>query len=125
MISFKAKTNFKSTLGVLQKYSNMHLEKTLRKYGDKGVEALRNATPRRTGATAESWDYKIVNNGNNIALIWTNSNAPYGVPVAIMIQYGHATRGGGYVQGIDYINPALKPIFDEILKDIEGEVRTR
>lgn len=102
-----------------------NVEHILKKYGEKGVAALKNATPKRTGATANAWDYKIVRKGNSISLIWTNSNAPYGVPVAIMIQYGHATRGGSYVQGIDYINPALRPIFDDILKEIDGEVRTR
>lgn len=126
MISFKSKTNFKPTLSLLQKLYDINVEKILRKYGEVGVKALRDATPRRTGATAESWDYKIVNRGGgSFSLIWTNSNAPYGIPVAILIQYGHATRGGGYVQGIDYINPALRPVFDEILKEIDGEVRTR
>lgn len=126
MISFRSKTNFKPTLSLLQKLYDINVEKILRKYGEVGVKALRDATPRRTGATAESWDYKIVNRGGgSFSLIWTNSNAPYGIPVAILIQYGHATRGGGYVQGIDYINPALRPVFDEILKEIDGEVRTR
>lgn len=125
MISFKAKTNFESSLKLFDKLYAFKVENILRKYGEKGVAALRNATPRRTGATANAWEYKIVRKGNSISLIWTNSNAPYGVPVAIMIQYGHATRGGSYVQGIDYINPALQPIFDDILKEIDGEVRTR
>lgn len=125
MISFKSKTNFTKTLNRLKRYQEISVDDILRKYGEMGVKALAAATPKRTGMTAESWGYKIVHKGNGVSLIWTNSNAPYGVPVAILIQYGHATRGGGYVEGIDYINPALRPVFDDILRHIDGEVRTR
>lgn len=128
MIGFKCKTNFKPTENLLKKYSNLaksDLDSILRKYGEQGVAALSAATPRRTGTTAESWSYKIIRRGSATSLVWTNSNAPYGVPVAILIQYGHATRGGGYVEGIDYINPALRPVFNNILQQIDGEVRTR
>lgn len=91
----------------------------MHKYGPKGVEALRNATPIRTGYTANSWDYSVENWG----LSFSNSNVVNGVNIAILLQYGHGTRNGGYVEGIDYINPALKPIFDAISKEIESEVR--
>lgn len=95
---------------------------TLRRYGQRGVDALTEATPRDTGTTAESWSYEVKETNNGAILYFNNDNAPYGVSVAFLLQYGHATRNGGYVQGIDFINPALKPIFDSIADDIWKEV---
>lgn len=124
MIGFRTKTKFHKTEAYLDKLATKRFIIKLEKYGDKGVEALSKATPVRTGATAAAWSYKIVQRKDgSFSIVWTNSNAPYGVPVAILIQYGHRTNGGGYVQGIDYINPALKPIFEAMLKEIEGEVK--
>lgn len=94
----------------------------LDKCGKKGVEALRNATPKDTGLTSESWSYEIVSKNDNYEIVWKNSNAPEGVSVAILIQYGHASQNGTYVSGIDYINPALKPIFEELSRQINEEV---
>ena len=88
----------------------------LEQYGRAGVNALSAATPVDSGETADSWDYTITADKNTVRITWTNSNVKDGmnVPVAVILQYGHATGNGGYVQGIDYINPALKPLFDEI-----------
>ena len=95
------------------------------KYGKMGVEALEKATPRKTGKTAQSWSYEINQNGSDgtTSIVWKNSNIADGwANVAVLIQYGHATRNGGYVQGIDYINPAMKPVFEEIAKKAYAEV---
>ena len=88
----------------------------LERYGRAGVRALSAATPIDSGETADSWDYTITSGKNSVTITWTNSNVKdeMNVPLAVILQYGHATGNGGYVQGIDYINPALKPLFDEI-----------
>ena len=95
----------------------------LDKYGREGVEALRHFTPKDTGKTSESWYYEIERKDDIITLSFNNSNFNQGVPIAIILQYGHGTRNGGFVQGVDYINPALKPIFEKILNDMWEEVR--
>lgn len=99
----------------------------LDKYGELGVEALKEATPKDTGMTAASWrfDVKYFQNANGSTtakISFTNDNRNDGVPIALVIQYGHATRGGGYVEGIDYINPALKPIFEKLANDAKEEM---
>lgn len=95
---------------------------TLDKYGRQGVEALRANTPVDTGKTAASWEYKIVRKTNSIAIQWYNTNKNDGVPIAIILQYGHGTPSGTYVQGVDYINPAMRPVFDEISQNMWREV---
>lgn len=87
-----------------------------------GVNALAAATPVKTGNTASSWDYKIVEENGKIKIVWTNSNVVKGQQIAILLQYGHVTGNGGYVVGRDYINPALQPIFDDIAKQAWKEV---
>lgn len=99
------------------------LERTLARYGEKGVEALAQATPRRTGKTAESWRYRLEWTKEGAAIIWENDNAPGGVPVALLLQYGHGTKSGVYVAGKDYINPAMKPVFDQLSQELWKEVR--
>lgn len=89
----------------------------LSKYGEMGVLALSRATPKDSGETARSWSYEIEKTGSGYKLVWKNSHVNKGVPIAIILQYGHGTRNGGYVQGRDYINPALRPIFDGIAAD--------
>lgn len=89
----------------------------LSKYGEMGVLALSQATPLDSGETARSWSYEIEKTGSGYNLVWKNSHVNKGVPIAIILQYGHGTRNGGYVQGRDYINPALRPIFDGIAAD--------
>ena len=83
----------------------------LEKYGQRGVEALSRMTPVDTGKTASSWSYEILQNGTGYEVVWTNSNINKGVNIALILQYGHGTRNGGWVEGIDYINPALRSIF--------------
>ena len=94
----------------------------LRKYGQEGVDALSSATPFETGHTASSWGYEIHETKDGAELVWTNSNINQGVNIAVILQYGHGTRNGGYIQGRDYINPALRPIFDRIAEAAWKEV---
>ena len=90
----------------------------LSRYGQMGVDALARATPQDTGLTAGSWDYRIVEEGGQIGIVWVNLNEAGRSNVAIMLQYGHGTGTGGYVQGRDYINPAIQPIFDQIQNEV-------
>lgn len=96
----------------------------LEKYGPIGVAALQQATPKDSSLTAQSWYYEIVDKPGYFAIHWLNSHVedPGAIPVAVLLQYGHATGNGGYVQGVDYINPALRPIFDQIAADMWREV---
>lgn len=87
-----------------------------------GVEALSKATPKNSGKTASSWFYEIQRDNSSWIITWKNSNINNGVPIAIVLQYGHATRNGGYIEGIDYINPALKPVFERIADSAWKEV---
>ena len=122
MITITAKGDYKQTKKFLRKISKQSFLKGLERYGDTGVRALSSATPVESGATAASWAYDIQTTKNTLSIVWYNTNIVSGVPVAVLIQYGHGTGTGGYVQGIDYINPALKPIFDEILDKVWKEV---
>ena len=114
MITFKQSGNFKK----LNIFFETILEKinlgVLDKYGQQGVEALSRMTPVDTGKTASSWSYEITKTNNRISLNFNNSNVIDGVPIAIILQYGHLTGNRGWVEGVDYINPALKPIFEEL-----------
>lgn len=121
-VTFRLSGNFKKTDAFLSSMSRKEYLNILHTYAQKGVDALSNATPVDSGVTANSWDYRIVHNKSNSSIIWTNSNVVNGVPIAIILQYGHATGTGGYVQGQDYINPAIRPIFDEISNDVWREV---
>lgn len=91
-------------------------------YGRMGVEALRSATPIDTGTTAASWRYGVKMEANMVTLYWNNDNDVSGVKVAVILQYGHGTGTGGYVVGLDYINPALKPVFDKIIDEVWKKV---
>lgn len=114
IIVFRQKGNFKNTERFLKRANRFNIDQLLERYGQEGVEALREATPKDTGLTANSWYYKVKKETDRITITWSNSNIQNGVPIAVILQYGHATRNGGYVEGIDYINPAMKPIFDRI-----------
>ena len=114
--------SFNKTERFLKKAHNAFKTIDLTKYGEKGVAALQAATPTRTGLTASSWYYKIEKSGSRIILSFLNSNVNKGVPIAIILQYGHGTNNGGWVQGRDYINPALRPVFDEMAEAIWKEV---
>lgn len=126
MISFSHKGDFSKTVNFLNKVSNgNYITGRLEKYAQKGVNALRVATPVDTGLTAASWGYKIEQDSNSVRIIWTNTNRENGVLIAIILQYGHATGTGGYVQGRNYIEPAIEPIFDEIANSVWKEVTKR
>lgn len=115
MISFRSKGDFKKTEEFLKKSLGRKYRAVLEKYGQKGVLALTAATPIDTGLTAASWDYEITQNESGLSVVWSNTNVQKGYcNIAIILQYGHGTRNGGYVEGRDYINPALKPIFDDL-----------
>lgn len=123
MISFKHKGDFANTTNFLRKMRFDKEIEVLEKYGKKGVEALANATPVDTGLTASSWYYQIVRGSDGrISLQFCNSNVKDYVPIAVILQYGHASRSGTWVEGQDYINPAIKPVFDEIADRIWKEV---
>ena len=125
VIVFKQKGNWKKTRKFLKHCSHLNIDEILEQYGQQGVEALKFATPRNTGKTAESWSYEIVKEPEKISIIWRNDNLTDGIPVAVLLQYGHGTRNGGYVEGIDYINPAMRPIFERIAARAWGEVKTQ
>ncbi len=124
VIKFTHKGDFNKTEHFLQRSaSTSNLASILKKYGDIGVQALSAATPFDTGLTASSWGYTVQVTKNKAKVTWTNSNVVKGVPIAIILQYGHGTRNGGYVEGRDYINPAMAPIFNRIAEDMWTEVR--
>ena len=122
LITISNKGDFSKTIRFLQKASEIRFNKILNKYGKIGVDALREATPKDTGKTAESWSYTINVGIDSATINWTNSNQNKGLYIAVLIQYGHGLKGGGYVQGYDFINPAMKPIFDEIAEAAWMEV---
>lgn len=121
-ITFNSKGDFSKTNRFLNKAKEFQIRKVLDKYGKIGVQALSNATPKKTGKTASSWSYEISSSGDSHTLYWTNTNENRGVNIAIILQYGHGTRNGGYVSGTDYINPAIKPVFDKIVEEAWREL---
>lgn len=123
MIKFKQKGDFSNTKKLFNKLLGISNLDYLNKYGERGVKALSSATPVDTGRTADSWYYEIVKDEDSVSIIWSNSNVNKGVPIAIILQYGHATENGGFVKGIDYINPSIRPIFEKISKDLGKELR--
>lgn len=122
MIRFTHKGDFSKTTKFLERAKHVVRLSTLDEYAKKGVEALALATPMDSGLTADSWGYKITNEKGLISINFINSNIQDNVPIAIIIQYGHATGNGGWVEGRDYINPAIQPIFDEIVENLWREV---
>ena len=113
-VKFEVSGNFSNTERFLNQIRHKDYLNVLDEFGRQGVQALQNATPVDSGKTAESWNYEIHQTEGTTELVWTNSNINDGVPIAIILQYGHGTGTGGYVQGRDYINPAIRPIFDKI-----------
>ena len=122
MIRFKHKGDFSNLTLYLEKVKRVVKIGDLKKYGERGVAALSSATPVDTGLTAKSWYYKIENDNGKVKISFNNSNIQNGVPIAVILQYGHGTRNGGWIEGRDYINPAIQPIFDDITKDAWREV---
>ena len=122
MISFRQKGDFSKLTRFLERAKETVYLGDLNKYGRQGVAALASATPIDSGETAESWYYEIENTKESATITFYNSNVQNGVPIAIILQYGHGTRNGGWVEGRDYINPAIQPIFDQIVDDAWREV---
>ena len=122
MISFNQKGDLSKTIDFLNGLNKKNIETMLSKYGQQGIDALSKATPVDTGETANSWKFKIESKKGKATIIWYNTNVVNGVPIAILLQYGHGTQNGGYIQGRDYINPAMRPIFDRMANDIWKEV---
>ena len=121
-ISFSSKGDFSKTIKYLNKVKNVKINNILSKYGKIGVTALAQATPKDSGITSQSWNYRIEVKNNNASIVWYNTNTVKGVNIAIILQYGHGTRNGGWVEGRDYINPAMKPVFDKIADQVWKEV---
>ena len=122
MISFRQKGDFSKLTRYLERVKNVVKIGDLDKYGREGVAALSSATPVDSGLTASSWYYKIEHKSGSATISFHNSNINEGVPIAIILQYGHGTRNGGWIQGRDYINPAIQPIVDKIADNAWKEV---
>lgn len=122
MITIRQKGDFAKTTKFLEIASRTNIKSILEKYGGLGVQALSNATPIDSGLTARSWGYRVEQTSSSSKLIFYNTNVNKGVPIAIILQYGHGTGTGGWVQGRDYINPAIQPIFDQLAEEAWKEV---
>jgi len=117
-MTFSHSGSFNKTEAFLKSVSKLDILGLMRSCGQEGVNALVSATPADSGLAGHSWGYEVSSSGGSYTIIWTNSDVENGFPVAIMLQYGYGTGTGGYVQGRDYINPAMKPIFDKIADKI-------
>lgn len=122
MIEVKTSGSFDNTLKFLRQASTKASLGNLDSYGERGIRALQAATPKDSGETAASWAYKIVRESGRVRIEWYNTHTEDGANIAIILQYGHGTGTGGWVEGQDYINPAMRPVFDQISKDILKEV---
>lgn len=118
MFTLSSKGSFKHTEKFLKKMSKGDIYKTLDRFALRGVQALASYTPKDSGVTAESWGYEIEHTKKETRITWTNSHVVAGRPIVILLQYGHGTGTGGYVAGRDFINPALRPIFNKIAEDV-------
>lgn len=117
MITITSKGSFANTDRFLRRASSSEITSILSRFGVLGVNALAAATPVDSGATASAWFYEIKRSRNSFSIVWGNTNVVSGQPIAVLLQYGHGTGTGGYVQGRDYINPAIQPIFDQIAEE--------
>lgn len=125
MIKFEHKGDWSKTTSFFEKAKNIVRLGNLDRYGREGVAALASATPVDTGLTASSWKYEITRTRGSVSINFLNTNVQNGVPIALILQYGHGTRNGGWVEGRDYINPAVQPIFDRLAKEMWEEVTKR
>lgn len=124
MISISQSGDFKNISKFLDKMTKRDSSHILEKYGEIGVDLLADATPMDTGETASSWDYEIETTNGRYEIHWTNSNVQDDVNIAMILQYGHGTKNGGYVQGIDYVNPAIAEVFKRMADELWEEVVT-
>lgn len=122
MITIKQKGDFSKTTLYFEKLKHVFKKSDFDKYGRKGVDLLTQVTPFESGETASSWTYDVDISNNGVSISFYNTNINKGVPIAIILQYGHGTRNGGWVSGRDYINPVIQPLFDEIARDAWKEV---
>lgn len=122
MIKVKVKGSYKKVYGHMEKLLELFNAGKLNKYGEMGVRALMQNTPIDTGKTASSWSYEIERTNNKVSIVFTNSNVNDLVNIAIILQYGHGLEDGGWVEGVDYINPAIANAFNAIIEDIQKEV---
>lgn len=123
MVKVVVKGDLKKTKKFLGFIGSGKQYRILERYGREGVNALANATPIDSGRTASSWDYEISSDDGRFKLTWTNSNTTdQGTPIAILIQYGHGTKDGYFIEGRDFINPAIRPVFDQIADSVWQEV---
>lgn len=122
MINFSQKGDFSKTEKFLNSCTKNKYQAILDRYARQGVDALSAATPTKTGTTANSWSYEIEIGATTSTIVWTNSHIVNGVNIALILQYGHATRNGGFVQGVDYINPALRSVFNDLADAVWKEV---
>jgi hypothetical protein len=122
MIRITSTGDFSRTFKFLEKMKNRNIRQLLEKYANQGVSALSSATPVDSGLTANSWTYSIEVSGESAKIYWSNTNTNKGVNIALILQYGHGTGTGGYVQGRDYINPAMRPVFDKLAEEAWMEV---
>nr|DAV35597.1 MAG TPA: type I neck protein [Caudoviricetes sp.] len=118
MLYVTSQGDFSKTQKFLAKLARPNIIERLKVYGSMGVGALSAATPKDSGKTAGSWGYEVKQSGKTYSIVWTNTNVVQGVPIAVILQYGHGTGTGGYVKGRDYINPAIQPIMDRIAEDV-------
>lgn len=122
MISFRQKGDFSKLTRFLERAKESIRIGDLDKYGREGVAALESATPIDSGLTAKSWGYEIIHENGSARIVFYNSNIQNGIPIAIILQYGHGTKNGGWVEGRDYINPTIRPLFDKIANEAWREV---
>ena len=124
MITVTTKGDYKKLSSHLEKLKHVAKLSALDKYGRKGVQALSAATPKDSGETANSWSYSVIQNGEETRLVFNNSHINKGVNIAIILQLGHGTRRGGYVEGLDYINPSMRSVFSEMKNELWKEMTT-
>lgn len=122
MITFKQHGDFKNTERFLSRAQKLKVESMLKRYGAEGVAVLAAGTPVASGLTASSWDYNITISKWGYTITWSNSHVNQGANIAILIQYGHGTGTGGYIPPIDYVNPAMRPLFERMTEEIWKEV---
>lgn len=123
MISLSSQGSFRKTIDFLNAFDHIMKFKHFDRYGRMGVDALSKATPIETGETAHSWEYEVIKGRETTSIIWSNTHVEEGVNVAVILQYGHGTGTGGWVEGVDYINPAIQPLFEKMVDDIWREVK--
>ena len=125
-VTFRQKGSFDKTTSFLMKASdNKRVLQILKKYGERGIVLLAQATPKDTGTTANSWEYEILTTNEGYKLAFNNTNyASNGTPIVVLLNYGHGKRNGGYVKGTYFINPVLKPLFEKLSTDLWNEVNS-